>query len=1003
MLSCGSIAHLDCTKVMTFREIRKMLFSVDAPSLEPRSRSSSKRLLTDLLGSDPPQSLFASVKGTSRAPLFTSAKPPSPAGSRDVFSTSKLLDSLIGDFAEDGIFHAPIVTNKSNEIFDGDRSNSGRRSDRNNDNNSGSNSSDSGKPPSTPNDLLDSLLGDFSDEGVFKNPDKPLKPKSRKSSCETQNPYTVLAEQSTSASDSTSFPSDSLKPSDTSLASPEAVEIHSAQQIDTTYCEISSTNSQLITAAATGFNSVPLEDSLPTSEPRTTAGLAPLLRPSSPDSSCASDDVTAEPSSPQNTSSLYSSLPTFSPRDLPSSSSSFPSVSLPASSDPALPSIPAVLSPSNSLIPAALEEIQPLLSSSLSSYSISAVSPTSTLSDSSSEPLRSLSSEALDSQVITNTRTHDSNVFIHVASEPSTLLPSLSSSAINSSLLPVKSTEETSPLSEPSAIFRSYSTDLARQLTPPSTANLLNSLLGSPSEVNKGLHEDEEEMFSSRYGSNERAPAELSMSFVPQIVTDHHPSSPSFSSNNNHSTFSPLPSPSLSAPSVSVTSSALESLNGDTEWVRRTHALIAEDTKEESCFYLDPSLNTRLEGTPQLMLTRPVNFEDSHTLQDLVGVAERASLDTRCLCIGLGPWGLDHQSFQQVLSQNAPPAVPLNRTGPNSSRRSLHAEDPFGQGLMNAFQKGIDCFLRLENQHIKLQRKGGSGGDRNRDQRTEVPFIFDSLKYMLVSYCDDFFERVRARFSMTYVHFLTQLSTSNGFLCGGKSDGQSNAYIYTTNGNSFIVKSLRGDEPRKLRNLVTSAPYYSHLVHHPQTLLPRLFGLFQVIAPTFERWIMVANNVFDTSQCEIHRIYDLKGSTLFRRGTLRPQRTIFKDQDAIDMQWRMRIGPEAKIRLLQTLLQDVQFLESQNVMDYSLLVGVHDLQEDSSVRFYSPESGGPVVCSSETEIFFVGVIDILQDYNAFKMVESGIKALMYSKRDYSCVSPDLYAQRFINFISSIIL
>lgn len=50
------------------------------------------------------------------------------------------------------------------------------------------------------------------------------------------------------------------------------------------------------------------------------------------------------------------------------------------------------------------------------------------------------------------------------------------------------------------------------------------------------------------------------------------------------------------------------------------------------------------------------------------------------------------------------------------------------------------------------------------------------------------------------------------------------------------------------------------------------------------------------------------------------------------------------------------------------------------------------------EIYFLGIIDILQQYDLRKMGETAVKSLVHPSKDISAVSPHFYAQRFVRFL-----
>lgn len=61
--------------------------------------------------------------------------------------------------------------------------------------------------------------------------------------------------------------------------------------------------------------------------------------------------------------------------------------------------------------------------------------------------------------------------------------------------------------------------------------------------------------------------------------------------------------------------------------------------------------------------------------------------------------------------------------------------------------------------------------------------------------------------------------------------------------------------------------------------------------------------------------------------------------------------------------------------------------------------------SAEVELFevydvvlYMGIIDILQEYNAKKKAEHACKSVKFDPVSISVVEPELYAERFINFL-----
>jgi len=114
--------------------------------------------------------------------------------------------------------------------------------------------------------------------------------------------------------------------------------------------------------------------------------------------------------------------------------------------------------------------------------------------------------------------------------------------------------------------------------------------------------------------------------------------------------------------------------------------------------------------------------------------------------------------------------------------------------------------------------------------------------------------------------------------------------------------------------------------NQPNTLLTKFYGMYRV--KTHQRnaiYFVVMGSVFYTD-LEIHRIYDLKGSTHGRAATEKEKRMdtpVLKDLDFIENDERIRIG-KVKCKLFcEQLRRDTELLRKLKIMDYSLLLGIH--------------------------------------------------------------------------------
>lgn len=94
-------------------------------------------------------------------------------------------------------------------------------------------------------------------------------------------------------------------------------------------------------------------------------------------------------------------------------------------------------------------------------------------------------------------------------------------------------------------------------------------------------------------------------------------------------------------------------------------------------------------------------------------------------------------------------------------------------------------------------------------------------------------------------------------------------------------------------------------------------------------------NVFPPTK-DIHEIYDLKGSFHGRQVPIR-KLTRCPREPRKDLNWlrsgkKLLLSPRKSILVQKQLENDVSFLSSHNIMDYSLLVGIHSIQRGNKEK-----------------------------------------------------------------------
>ncbi|KAL0066913.1 Phosphatidylinositol-4-phosphate 5-kinase [Marasmius tenuissimus] len=213
-----------------------------------------------------------------------------------------------------------------------------------------------------------------------------------------------------------------------------------------------------------------------------------------------------------------------------------------------------------------------------------------------------------------------------------------------------------------------------------------------------------------------------------------------------------------------------------------------------------------------------------------------------------------------------------------------------------------------------------------------APWVFRSLRedYFLLDPSDYLM-------SLTSKYILSELG----------SPGKSGSFFYFSRDYRFIIKTIHHREHKFLLRVLKK--YYEHVKSNPHTLISRFYGLHRVKLPRGRKiHFVIMNNLFPPHK-DIHETYDLKGSTVGREwidkhkdeeplteksesqsqtSTKKKKKTspVMKDLNWIKSGKAFELGPEKRALLTEQLRRDKELLKEMHVMDYSLLVGIHNMQ-----------------------------------------------------------------------------
>ncbi|CAA3028364.1 phosphatidylinositol 4-phosphate 5-kinase 8 [Olea europaea subsp. europaea] len=366
-----------------------------------------------------------------------------------------------------------------------------------------------------------------------------------------------------------------------------------------------------------------------------------------------------------------------------------------------------------------------------------------------------------------------------------------------------------------------------------------------------------------------------------------------------------------------------------------------------------------------------------------------------------------------------------------------------------------------------------------------------SVDFFWKDYCPMVFRNLREMFKLNAADYMMSICGDDG-LRELSSPGKSGSLFYLSHDDKFVIKTLKKSELKVLLKMLPH--YYEHVRGHENTLITKFFGAHRIALKRGKKVrFVVMGNMFCT-ELRIHQRYDLKGSSQgrFTKKDKIDESSTLKD---LDLKYEFRMDRLLRESLFRQLFIDSLFLESQGIIDYSLLLGVHfrapeylkSLLESpdsphtaessatgidgviSSGELLIPPRGlvlvthepssvstlpGPHIRgntlkafsignkeadlllpgtgrlrvqlgvnmpaqanhrimqdetdSSEVELFevydvvlYLGIIDILQEYNLKKKIEHKYKSLQFDPLSISAVEPKVYSKRFISFLEKV--
>ncbi|XP_060898688.1 phosphatidylinositol 5-phosphate 4-kinase type-2 gamma-like [Labrus mixtus] len=321
-------------------------------------------------------------------------------------------------------------------------------------------------------------------------------------------------------------------------------------------------------------------------------------------------------------------------------------------------------------------------------------------------------------------------------------------------------------------------------------------------------------------------------------------------------------------------------------------------------------------------------------------------------------------------------------------------------------------------------------------------------QFKFKDYCPQVFRNLREHFGIEDQDYQASLARSPLFK---DEEGQCVGLLLISYDRTLVVKEISSEEVEEMHNILSE--YHQHIVTcHGSTLLPQFLAMYRVTVESEDTYLLVMRNMF-SHRLHVHRKYDLKGSGMSREASFKEkvkELPTYKDVDFRNNMQKVYVSDEEKEKIMDKLNRDIEFLVRMRIMDYSLLLGIHDVEraereeeeedmestdedEEEDENGLVPASGstspegisgymnsfkpmGPgefdpyidvyaIQCAlgaPHREVYFMGLIDVLTQYDTKKKAAHAAKAVKHGGgAEISTVHPEQYAKRFREFITKI--
>eukprot|EP00123_Amoebidium_parasiticum_P011231 comp20595_c1_seq1/m.26535 comp20595_c1_seq1/g.26535 ORF comp20595_c1_seq1/g.26535 comp20595_c1_seq1/m.26535 type:complete len:643 (-) comp20595_c1_seq1:169-2097(-) len=273
---------------------------------------------------------------------------------------------------------------------------------------------------------------------------------------------------------------------------------------------------------------------------------------------------------------------------------------------------------------------------------------------------------------------------------------------------------------------------------------------------------------------------------------------------------------------------------------------------------------------------------------------------------------------------------------------------------------------------------------------------------MVKEYSPKVFLNMRELYGIHTADYCKSWTLPDEKLVAKEGAGRSGSLFLMSDDKKYMLKTIPQTEVRTFATVLPA--YYSHVVEQRDTLIMKVFGLMRFKFNGMTLYAIIFNNVLYNPISGIAAKYDLKGRVPKPGKALQNTEKagtdyVFKDKD---LDRKFYICEEEKVGFLTRLSNDIGFFAANNLMDYSLLIGVttpvleDEKDFDRPMWLYTKNSA-----PEKEEAYQIGFIDCLTSYGFRKKTANAFKSALWTQDQLSTINAPAYADRIKKYLFEI--